>query len=76
MTIERIGETITFLGKSMKYVTEITFEPIDPLPPEGMQLYMRANHISSPYDVEFTQEMSIEEAKRRWPNTPIPGEDN
>jgi hypothetical protein len=22
--------------------------------------------------VEFTQEMPIEEAKRRWPNTPIP----
>ena len=49
---------------------------VDPLPPEGMQLYMRANHISGPYDAEFTQEMPIEEAKKRWPNTPIPGEEN
>jgi hypothetical protein len=43
----------------------------DPLPPDGMQLYMRANHISSPYDAEFTQEMTIEEAKRRYPNAEI-----
>jgi hypothetical protein len=28
----------------------------------------------TPSMVEFTQEMSIEEAKKRWPNTPIPGE--
>ena len=27
-----------------------------------------------PYDVEISQEMSIEEAKKRYPNTPIPGE--
>jgi hypothetical protein len=46
----------------------------DPLPPQDMSLYMRANHISSPYDTEFTQEMPIEEAKKRWPNTPIKGE--
>ena len=43
----------------------------DPLPPEGMQLYMRANRISSPYDAEIKQEIPIEEAKRRWPNTPV-----
>ena len=35
----------------------------DPLPPQDM-----------PSFVEFTQEMSIEEAKKRWPNTPVPGE--
>ena len=46
----------------------------DPLPPEGMQLYMRANHISSPYDAEFTQEMTIEEVKRRYPNADMPEE--
>ena len=27
------------------------------------------------YDAEIKQEMPIEEAKRRWPNTPIPGEE-
>jgi hypothetical protein len=37
-----------------------------------MQLYMRANHISSPYDAEIVQEMTIEEAKRRYPNADIP----
>ena len=24
---------------------------------------------------KITQEMSIEEAKKRWPNTPVPGEE-
>jgi len=28
-----------------------------------------------PSMVEFTQEMPIEEAKKRWPNTPVPGEE-
>lgn len=37
----------------------------DPLPPQDM-----------PSMVEITQEMPIEEAKKRWPNTPIPGEEN
>jgi hypothetical protein len=46
----------------------------DPLPPHGMEIYMRANHISSPYDAEFTQQMPIEEAKKRWPNTPVKDE--
>jgi hypothetical protein len=27
-----------------------------------------------PSMVEFTQEMPIDEAKKRWPNTPIPEE--
>ena len=44
----------------------------DPLPPEGMQIYMRANHIFSPYDAEIVQEMLIEEAKRRYPDADIP----
>ena len=35
----------------------------DPLPPKNL-----------PSFVEFAQEMPIEEAKKRWPNTPIPGE--
>ena len=37
----------------------------DPLPPQDL-----------PSVVEFTQEMPLEEAKKRWPNTPIPGEEN
>jgi hypothetical protein len=35
----------------------------DPLPPQDL-----------PSMVEIVQEMSIDEAKKRWPNTPIPGE--
>lgn len=42
----------------------IRFQVHDPLPPQDV-----------PSEVEFTQEMSIEEAKKRWPNTPIPGEE-
>jgi hypothetical protein len=45
----------------------------DPLPTQGMSPYMLANHIFSPYDAEITQELPIEEAKKRWPNTPIRG---
>jgi hypothetical protein len=41
----------------------IQFQVHDPLPPQDM-----------PSMVEFTQEMPIEEAKKRWPNTPIKGE--
>jgi hypothetical protein len=54
---------------------KIKFQVHDPLPLEGMEIYMRANHISTPYDLEFTQEMPIKEAKKRWPNTPVPGEE-
>jgi hypothetical protein len=35
----------------------------DPLPPQDV-----------PSEIEFTQEMTIEEAKRRYPNTKIEGE--
>jgi len=30
--------------------------------------------LDGPYDAVIEQEMSIEEAKRRFPNTPVPGE--
>jgi hypothetical protein len=50
----------------------IRFQLHDPLPPQGMSPYMLTNHIFSPYDTEIVQEISIEEAKKRWPNTPIP----
>ena len=36
----------------------------DPLPPQDL-----------PSVVEFTQEMPIEEAKKRWPNTQVLGEE-
>lgn len=36
----------------------------DPLPPQDL-----------PSMVEFTQEMPIEEAKKRWPNTQVLGEE-
>jgi len=49
---------------------KIKFQVHDLLPLEGMEIYMRSNHISTPYDLDFTQEMPIEEAKKRWPNTP------
>ena len=42
---------------------KITPQVLDPLPPQDM-----------PSMVEFTQEIPIEEAKKRWPNTPVPGE--
>jgi hypothetical protein len=41
----------------------INFQLSDPLP-----------HTYMPSMVEFTQEMPIDEAKKRWPNTPIPEE--
>lgn len=36
----------------------------DPLPPQD-----------APSFIEYTQEMSIEEAKKRWPNTPVNKDD-
>lgn len=38
---------------------KIEFQVLDPLQPQDL-----------PSMVEFTQEMPIEEAKKRWPNTP------
>ena len=46
---------------------KIAFQPIDPLSQSGMEIYMRENHIGSPYDAEITTEIPIEEANRRWP---------
>jgi hypothetical protein len=43
---------------------KIEFQVHDPLPQQDV-----------PSEIEFTQEMSVEEAKRRYPNTPIPGEE-
>lgn len=43
----------------------IKFQALNPMPPQNM-----------PSMVEFTQEMPIEEAKRRWPNTPIPNKED
>jgi hypothetical protein len=42
---------------------KIKFQTLNPLPPQDL-----------PSMVEIVQEMSIDEAKKRWPNTPIPGE--
>ena len=53
---------------------KIEFQPLDSLSQSGMEIYMRENHIGRPYDAEIVQEMPIEEAKRRWPNTPVKGE--
>jgi len=44
---------------------KIQYKPIDPWSPEPMPSF----------DV-VESELPIEEAKRRWPNTPIPGEEN
>ena len=41
------------------------FNVHDPLLPQDL-----------PSMVEFTQEMPIEEAKKRWPNTPVPEREN
>jgi len=71
MKVERTGRTTWSLrsetpvvvdGRATKYITEIDFVPHDPLPDELIG-YM-----------ELTQEMSVEEAKERYPNTPIPGD--
>ena len=42
---------------------KIKFEVLNPLPIPYL-----------PSMVEFAQEIPIEEAKKRWPNTPVPGE--
>jgi len=42
----------------------IKFQVHDPTPPQDL-----------PSMVEFTQEIPIEEAKKRWPNTPVEGEE-
>ena len=48
---------------------------VQPTQQDAMQIYMMHRHIFTPYDAEIVQEMAIEEAKRRWTNEPIPGED-
>ena len=37
-----------------------------------MQVYMFYRHLFGPYDAEIVQEMTIEEAKRRYPDEKIP----
>ena len=54
---------ILFAHRTMFKEGPIQFQVHDPLPPQDM-----------PSMVEIVQEMSIDEAKKRWPNTPIPGE--
>ena len=55
--------SLLFAHRTMFKVGPIQFQVHDPLPPQDM-----------PSMVEIVQEMSIDEAKKRWPNTPIPGE--
>ena len=43
---------------------KLKFQALNPTPPQDL-----------PSMVEFTQEMPLEEAKKRWPNTPVPGEE-
>jgi hypothetical protein len=40
----------------------------------GMNPHIYERILCGPYDAVIEQEMSIEEAKRRFPNTPVPGE--
>lgn len=63
----KIGPLPLELGHSRikSAVGRIEYQVHNPLPPQDV-----------PSVVEFTREMSPEEAKRRWPNTPIPGEKN
>jgi hypothetical protein len=65
-------------------IEKLIYAPVDasgpnrgvpPTQQDAMQIYMMHRHIFSPYDAEFTQEMPIEEAKKRWPNTPVTGEE-
>jgi len=42
---------------------KIEFQVLDPLPQD------------LPSMIEFTQEMPIEEARKRWPNTQVEGEE-
>jgi hypothetical protein len=42
---------------------KIEFQPLNPLPPQDF-----------PSMVEIVQEMSIDEAKKRWTDTPVSGE--
>ena len=41
-----------------------------------VSLYMMHRMMFGPYDVVMSQEMPIEEAKKRWPNTPVTGEED
>jgi hypothetical protein len=40
-----------------------------------VSLYMMHRMMFGPYDVVMSQEMPIEEAKKRWPNTQVLGEE-
>jgi hypothetical protein len=55
---------LVYAHRTMFAEGKIEFQVHDPTPP----FYL-------PSVVEFTQVMPIEEAKKRWPNTPVPGEE-
>ena len=57
--------SIQFAHRALFKEGKIEFTPIDHFPPQDV-----------PSMVEFTQEMSIEDAKKRWPNTPVEGEES
>jgi len=50
---------LMFAGRLLWPKGPIEFQVHDPLPPPDL-----------PSMIEFTQEMPLEEAKKRWPNTP------
>jgi len=62
---EAVGNVMSmFTGRIPWPTGPIKFQVHDPTPPQDL-----------PSMVEFTQEIPIEEAKKRWPNTPVEGEE-
>jgi len=87
----RINETCGSEEHHMQHNMRMAMKPITyrPLPggyldetgphrgvPPGVNASLMHRLLFGPYDAEVVQEMTIEEAKRRYPNTPIPGDEN
>ena len=68
-TYSRLGKAlcqnkIVYWFQKGSHVYKSQFKPLDPLPQSDL-----------PLEIEFTQEMSIKEVKRRYPDAHIPRED-
>jgi hypothetical protein len=61
LTQQDFGRTaLAYAHRTLFADGKIEFKPIDPLPQSDL-----------PSMIEIVQEMSIDEAKKRWPNMPI-----
>jgi hypothetical protein len=51
---------------------------VPPSEDDQVRISLALHHrlLFGPYDMEFSQQMTIEEVEKRWPNALIPGEEN